>query len=402
MRQLIVRLFAALAMVCTPAMAAPPTGSPPPAFAAAWRDMAAAVNTTAAHERIVGGTFAFRAGGRTLATTSFGYADLATGRAASADTLYHWASMTKMLTAVAVLQLRDKGLLSLDDPIVKYLPELRQVHDRFGPIDRITIGMLLNHSSGFPAPTFPWGGDKPWHPHEPARWSQVQAMLPYIEIGFEPGSRYAYSNPGISFLGRVIEIVSGEGYEQYVEKHILWPLDMRKTYFDLTPPHLLALRSNNYLIERGVRTAQGLDFSTGATVANGGLNGPIDDMLRWTDFLLGVNDNGRYALVLSRRTLGEMWVPVHPTDKFTSTFGEQMGQVFFVIDDKRAGAAKPTRYIGHTGSQLGFECFLYVDPVTRTAAVAAWNTRSPEGERVMLRDTRRGFFDRVFPLFGKP
>ncbi|WP_160759291.1 serine hydrolase domain-containing protein [Erythrobacter ramosus] len=391
--------LAAISSLAGTASAAPRENPEPAKFAEAWRDLSDAVSRGATEQRVVGGTIAFRANGKTLGTSSFGYADLQAGRVATADTLYHWASMTKMVTAVALLQLRDAGKLSLDDPIVKYLPELRAVHDPYGPIDQITLKMLLNHSSGFRSPTFPWGGNKPWHPREPAEWSQVAAMMPYSEIEFEPGTKYGYSNPGMSFLGRVIEIVSGENYQQYVEKHVLWPLDMRKTYFDLTPPYLLPLRSNNYLIENGVRTAQGLDFSTGATVANGGLNGPIDDMLRWADFLLGVNDNGRYDLVLSRQTLEQMWQPVHPTDKWTPQFGESMGQMFFVIDDRPSEEQIPVRYIGHTGSQLGFECFLYIDPISKTAAVAAWNTRPLDSDRVVLRDVRRGFFDRVFPLF---
>ena len=122
-------------------------------------------------------------------------------------------------------------------------------------------------------------------------------------------------------------------------------------------------------------------------------------MLRWADFLLGVNDTGRYDLVLSRKTLATMWEPVNRTDKWTPQFGESMAQIFFVIDDQPAGSATAVRYIGHTGSQMGFECFLYIDPVTKTAAVAAWNTRPLDKGRVLLYDVRRKLFDQVFPLF---
>ena len=393
-RGLAIALNALLLSICGRAAAA----DRPASFDATWRETVRIVAAEASERRVAGGTLAFRSHGRTLGIASFGLADVATGRAATDDTLYHWASMTKMVTAVALMQLRDRGLLSLDDPIVNYLPEVRQVHDRFGPIDRITLGMLLSHTAGFRAPTFPWGGDKPWHPHEPSEWSQIAAMMPYTEIEFEPGSRYGYSNVGTSMLGRVIEIVSGERYEQYVEKHILWPLEMRRTYFDLTPPYLLPLRSNNYEISGGVRTARGLDFNTGATVANGGLNGPVGDMLRFTDFLLGFGDLPRNDLVLSRKTLAEMWRPVDRTDKWTAVMGESIGHGFFIIDDDPAGSAK-ARYFGHTGSQLGFECFLYIDPGAGTAAVMAWNTRPLDQERLLLRDARRRFFDAVFPLF---
>ena len=130
-----------------------------------------------------------------------GYQDLATKRAVDENTIYHWASITKTLTGVAIMQLRDRGLLSLDDPAVKYVPELRQVHDPFGDISDVTIRQLMTHSAGFRAGTWPWGGDRPWHPFEPTRWEQVVAMFPYTELLFKPGTKYSYSNPGSSFSG---------------------------------------------------------------------------------------------------------------------------------------------------------------------------------------------------------
>ena len=75
--------------------------------------------------------------------------------------MYHWASITKTLTAIAILQLRDRGRLTLDDPIVRYVPELRQVHDEFGSIDDVTLRMLLSHCAGFQNPTWPYGEGRP-------------------------------------------------------------------------------------------------------------------------------------------------------------------------------------------------------------------------------------------------
>src|ERR1051325_452389 len=104
-------------------------------------------------------------------------------------------SIAKTLTGVAIMQLRDRGHFSLDDPAVKYVPELRQVHNPYGDISQVTIRHLMTHSAGFRAGTRPWGGDQPWHPFEPTRWEQVVAMMPYTEILFPPGMKYSYSNP---------------------------------------------------------------------------------------------------------------------------------------------------------------------------------------------------------------
>src|ERR1051326_1115279 len=109
-------------------------------------------------------------------------------------------------------------------------------------------------------------------------------MMPYTEILFPPGSKYSYSNPGIIFLGRVIEKLSGDDFEVYVDKNVLKPLGMTHSYFDVSPYHLVADRSNNYEVEAGKVTANGLDFDTGITVSNGGLNAPITDMAKTVAF----------------------------------------------------------------------------------------------------------------------
>jgi Beta-lactamase class C and other penicillin binding proteins len=194
----------------------------------------------------------------------------ASGRAVTDSTIFHWASITKTLTAIGIMQLRDRGKLSLDDPIVKYVPELRQVHDSFGDVGEITIRQLMSHSAGFRNGTWPWSGDKAWYPFEPTKWSQLVAMMPYTEILFRPGSRYGYSNPGIIYLGQVIERLTGDDYEVYVTKNILMPLGMTHSYFDVTPYHLLRNRSNGYEVQDGKATAVGLDFDTGITTSNSG------------------------------------------------------------------------------------------------------------------------------------
>src|ERR1700743_1492811 len=112
------------------------------------------------HRRgIVGGSFALIHASSPATEFFFGEARTATHRPIDAHTAYNWASITKTMTAIAILQLRDRGLLSLEDPAVRYVPELRQVHDAYGSIDDITIRHLLTHSAGFRNPTWPWECD---------------------------------------------------------------------------------------------------------------------------------------------------------------------------------------------------------------------------------------------------
>ena len=302
-----------------------------------------------------------------------GKADLETGRDVDAETIYHWASITKTFTAISILQLRDRGLLSLDDPVVKYVPELRDVHNPFGSMEQITLRHLLSHSAGFRGGTWPWSEGEPWEPYEPTEWSQLVAMMPYTRILFAPGSRYSYSNPGIIFLGRVVEKVSGDVFEAYVDKNIFRPLGMRRAYFDGTPYHLLPHRSNHYFVRNGSPAAGGLDFNTGITVSNGGLNAPIPDMARYLGFLMGsppegVDPDG----ILSRASLEEMWRAVVPIGE--SGIGpESMGLCFFLYD--HGGQ----RLVGHTGTQRAFYSFFILDPAARVAVIGAFNSVGEDG-----------------------
>jgi hypothetical protein len=171
-------------------------------------------------EGVVGASLVLVHDGTLARLETEGMANLAEGRPIDESTIYHWASITKTFTAIAVMQLRDRELLTLDDSIVDYVPELRDVRNPFGSMEEVTIRHLLTHSAGFRASTWPWGGERGWHPHEPTEWSQLVAMIPYTEIPFQPGSRYSYSNPGIIFLGRVIEKVSPRVRVVHRQEHL--------------------------------------------------------------------------------------------------------------------------------------------------------------------------------------
>ena len=373
----------------------------PREFAPAWKDVSGYFHQALKEEGVVGGSLWFLHGDSVLAREFHGAADQASGRMVDANTIFHWASITKTFTGIAIMQLRDRGRLTLDDPIVRYVPELMAVHNPYGPMEAITIRQLMSHSAGFRNPTWPWGGDKPWQPFEPTDWSQLVAMMPYTQILFPPGSRYSYSNPGIIFLGRVIEKLSGDDFEVYIDKNILKPLGMTHSYFDITPYHLLADRSNNYEVDKEGTRPNGLDFDTGITTSNGGLNAPLTDMAKYFAFLLGKGPGAGGAIpVLQRASLEEMWHPVLPAAD-AEAMGDSVALSFFV---KHSGSV---RLIGHTGSQRGFRAFFYLHPETGTAVVAAFNTAAADerpGNHPDIGRVREGIVERVvkgvLPLFS--
>lgn len=321
---------------------------------------------------VVGAAVLVMRDGRVLDRLELGLADRAAGAPVDSATIFHWGSITKTLTAIAVMQLRDRGLLSLDEPVVDHLPELRRVHDPYHALEGITIRMLLSHTAGFMNSTWPYDEGHAWEPFEPTEWTQLVAMMPYQRLHFPPGSRYGYSNPAFIYLARIVEQLSGDSWESYVHKNIFAPLGLTRSYFRATPYHLAAHRSHNYHVRRdsasGVPVVidNGADFDPGITTPNGGWNAPLGDLAAYAAFL---TDAAPAEAVLARATLQEMWRPVTPMAAGYQAGAEQwMGLSFFIFGDGDA------RVLGHTGSQAGFRAFLFFNPRTRTAVIVAYNT----------------------------
>ncbi len=355
---------------------------------------------------IVGSSLYLVHNNQTIAKEFYGMANIEKKQAVEEGTIYHWASITKSFTGIAIMQLRDRGLLKLDDPIIKYVPELKAVHNPFGEMSEITIRHLMSHSAGFRDSTWHWGGEKDWHPHEPAQWQQLVAMLPYTEILFKPGTKFSYSNPGIIYLGRLIELLAHEDYEVYIDKNIFKPLEMHRTYFDTTPYHLLKHRSHSYTLENGKLTPARFDVDTGITVSNGGLNAPLPDMVKYINFLMGDGKKQAvYDQVLKRSTLEEMWQPqvkIEPAATDGKARKDWLGLTYFIEDNYGQ------HFIGHSGSQNGFISHFYLRPDSRTAYLVAFNTHaiptekdSGQNTRVLDREIKDHLFQNIFPLFDK-
>jgi len=388
--------------VLASSLAALRLGQPPESFRlkaeatsepAGWADVVQGYRAALGRAGIVGSSLMMVRDGRIVARANEGLQDREPGAPVTDDTIYHWASITKTFTGIAIMQLRDRGLLSLDDPVVKFVPELRLAHDPFGDIAQVKIRHLMSHSAGFRASTWPWGGDKPWHPFEPTSWEQIVAMMPYTDVQFAPGSKYSYSNPGVVFLGRIIQLLSGDDYEVYVTKNILMPLGMQRTFFDRAPYFLRPFRSHSYVRDdAGLREAP-FDFDTGITVSNGGLNAPFGDMARYLAFLSGSGDSAvaaTYNTVLKRTSLEEMWTPQIRASEGEGVNGtdSQAALSFFVeqwpLDSRRSLGTGSVELVGHSGDQNGFISHLYLHRPSRTAWVISLNTdttASKDGSR---------------------
>jgi CubicO group peptidase (beta-lactamase class C family) len=343
----------------------------------AWQDVDRLFRAYADSDKAVGASFLFMKDGRVVQRDDYGYADRTVGKKIDPESIYHWGSITKTLTAISIMQLRDRGRLSLDDHITKYVPELRAMHDPYNMMDSITIRMLLSHTAGFQNPTWTYGSGEPWEPFEPTTWNQLVAMMPYQQLNFKPGSRYSYSNPGFIYLARVIEQLTGDPWESYVQKNIFAPLNMDHSYFRTTPYYLAAQRSHNYYIDKDSSSSavkvidNGTDFDPGITTPNGGWNAPFSDLVKYLTFLTNAPgpSSANYDVVLKRSSLAEMWTPIAPMSQgYEAAPDESIGLSFFIV--KRGN----TTLYGHTGSQAGFHTFIFFNPQNGAAVIAAFNT----------------------------
>jgi CubicO group peptidase (beta-lactamase class C family) len=166
----------------------------------------------------------------------FGWADKPRKIKAAPGTIYHWWSCTKIITAIAILQLQEKHLLNINDPVYMYL-HFFKVDYPSDTCKKITILNLLNHSSGLPDPSVITLINWIHHYGEPSvnQTDFLIKKLPnYSSLNFEPGDHFQYSNLGYMVLGAIIEKVTGITYEDYIRNNILLPLRMNNTDFVYT------------------------------------------------------------------------------------------------------------------------------------------------------------------------
>lgn len=210
-----------------------------------------------------------------------GHADSARTRPLAANSIFWIASMTKPVTAVAVMMMQDAGKLSIEDPVSKYIPEFA------AGMPKVTLRHMLTHTSGMGEATV----DELREARTLADLVPIYAKKP---LGFEPGSQWKYCQTGINMLGRVVEIVSGQPFAEFVEARIFRPLGMKDTTFYLSEAQMPRLVTPARKEEGGklVDAAIGLLQGKAATsrdrypAANGGLFSTGPDYARFARMLL--------------------------------------------------------------------------------------------------------------------
>lgn len=237
--------------------------------------------------------------GDIIISKGYGMANYELGIPNTPQTRFHLGSVTKQFTAMAIMQLQEKGLLSVNDTLSKYIPD-------YPNGKKITIHHLLTHTSGIPDyinddSTFS-SICKLYHP-----LNKMIERFKNKALEFEPGTRYEYSNSGYLLLSYIIEKVSGKTYEDFLEENIFKPLNMKNTGYDHTKP-LIKNRASGYSISRD-RLTNAEYFDRSNLQGADGLYSTVEDLYLW--------DRALYTeKLVSRGTLDKIFTPYPPANTY--------------------------------------------------------------------------------------
>jgi len=287
----------------------------------------------------------------------FGYADVEKKIPATPATIYRMASVTKTFTATAVMQLRDAGKLSLDDPVAKHLPWFK-INSQFVDAPAITVRHLLTHTSGLPREAaYPYWTDNKFPTIE-----QIKETLPNQEAVFAPETHLKYSNLALALGGAMVAEVSGEPYDAYVRRHILEPLGMNSsTVLFPTETHDRLAVAYGRRMPDGKREARPETDCKGITPA-ANLSSTVEDLSRYVAFQMSEGEVGG-MLILKSSTLREMhrvqWL--HPDWKH----GLGIGFAITRLDDRTI--------VGHGGWLAGYRTQICFSPEEKIGVIVLTN-----------------------------
>lgn len=300
-----------------------------------------------------------------------GQADRARGRPIDVDTVFRIASVSKTLTAIAVMQLRDEGLFALDDPVNEYLNKIR-VEAPTGAPD-VTFRHLLTHTAGIgEVPKVSdlwrqeaWGAGKPF-----AACSDLAALYGgTLRTEVAAGSKWAYANHGFAVLGELVRDISGRPFAEYLRERVLRPLGMERSECVRTDQHAGTLAEGYQWVLGRFRPVKDYDLTL---FGPGSVLSPLSDMVEYATWLAHVGHDTR-ADVLAPATLDEMMTSQFAIDPRLAG----MGLAFFL------DRFDTHRVCGHNGNNPGFASALWVAPYDEAGVVVLTNTGTFMGAHLL-------------------
>lgn len=302
--------------------------------------------------------------GHVVQLAATGYQDREAQTPMKTDSLFQIMSLTKPITCVGIMVLMEEGRLALIDPVGKYLPEFKQP---------ITIRDLMTHTSGLPG-SLPKAYDK--NEHTLKEVVKVAAQLP---LEFEPGSKWSYSNVGIATLGRIIEVVSGEAYERFIQERIFDPLAMSDTHYFLPAAKAQRLAAV-YTDDHGsLRRDEADPLRKGSKYASpeGGLYSTASDIGRFYQMMLDKGSlNGRR--VLSSASV-ELMTTVH-TGNLKTGFSPGVGYGLGLSVVREPAGMFRLNSIGTFGHGGAYRTYGWADPAKDLIGVIMFQRTNGGGD----------------------
>ena len=309
-------------------------------------------------------------GDQVVYTQGYGVADNA-GRAMTPDTPFLIASLSKPITALGIMQLVEEGKINLDAPIQTYLPWFRVADEEVS--SKITVRHLLHQTSGFDERES-YVRNLNTDPSDDALEMSIRA-LKTADLNFTPGEAFEYTNTNYDILGLLIQTVSGQSYEEYIEEKIFAPLDMDQSYTSLE-----AARAGNmtrgYYPFFGITTAYDHLMPYSRIVKpSAGLFSSAEDL---THFLIAHLNQGRYQgnSILSEESIATLHTP---GIQFSENAGYAMGWSVFSFPDMASATPNNSVPTGltHAGEWVGYTSLLVFIPELETGIVLLMNKHDP-------------------------
>ncbi len=266
-----------------------PNAGPAPTATPSFATQADAFLTQLVTEQAFSGVVQVTLGGKVLFSKSYGMADWQQHVPTTLNTRFRIGSVTKQFTAMAILILQEQGKLHVQDHLCTYIA---QCPTAWQPI---TLHELLTHTAGIPVL-------KNSPETLPATPEEVIALYNHVPLDFPPGTQFEYSNEGYAALGYVIARVSGQSYASFIEQHILAPLHMSDSGFDLPAGQSIAQGYNAWQIKAAPLYVSPLPANMTFLYANGYLYSTVGDLQRWDQSLTT-------PTLVSQQSLDAMFTP---------------------------------------------------------------------------------------------
>jgi len=295
-------------------------------------------------------------------TRTVGFADMKTHRLANRNTVYRIGSITKPFTAVMLMQLVAAGRIQLSDPVERFLPEIKQIASRPAGAAPFTFLQLATMTAGLAREPEEVG---PFWTGPVSTWeTTLLSALPHTSYISFPGTEYSYSNIGYAILGAALGRVTGQPYVEWERSHVLKPLGMDRTRFEIDPTI-----ASDVAVGYEVKPDGTLDDHTAAEEARNGRGYKVPNGAIFTT----VDDLARFVVL----ELGRGPESVVPRSVLDEAFGGLVASDRSLDGGYGLGFMAATRdgysYTGHGGSVAGYLAAMYYDRVRKLGVVAFRN-----------------------------